>query len=456
MTLGPPKGKPTWFVSIDPEHEPDREGGGNLLRRLCSNVLTLLLIVLLLQTNLAWAAALPKLVYTLPPAQLEQARSLYHWRTALDFGSTLWGLLVLLAVLNFRWAAGLGEWAASVTHKPWLQGLCFAPLILLLLSLLHLPLAILGHHISLSYGQSVQGWGSWFIDWGKALLLDLLSGTVVLSVLFALIRNSPRWWLWLWLVSLPMQLLVVFVLPLVVDPLFNHFEPLAQTQPALVQQLERVVARTGVSIPPSRMFLMKASEKYTSSNAYVTGFGSSQRVVVWDNTIKSSPPDETLLVFGHELGHYVLRHIERGLAMGAAISLVFLWIGSQLARFLVRRYGARWHIASLEDWAATAVLLLVLAILSFLAEPIGNSISRMQEHQADVFGIEVVHGIVADPQKVDAESFQRLGEQSLEYPYPSPFVVFWTYTHPPIAEREAFAASYDPWQPGGHPRYFSK
>jgi STE24 endopeptidase len=410
----------------------------------------------LLQPHTAILTAVPDLVYSLPPGVLERARSLYHWRTGLDFGSTIWSVLVLLAFLNFRWAAGLRSWAASITSRPWLQGFCFAPVILLLLSVCHLPLAMLGHHISLSYGQSIQGWGSWFIDWNKALLLDLISGTVVLSVLFALIRRSPRWWLWLWVLSLPMQLLVVFVLPLVVDPMFNHFEPLAQTNPALVQQLERVVGRTGVSIPAARMFLMKASEKYTSSNAYVTGFGSSQRVVVWDTTIKSSPQDEILLVFGHELGHYVLHHIERGLAIGAALSLFFVWIGSHLARFLVWRYGPRWHIASLEDWAATGVLLLVFSVLSFVAEPIGNSISRMQEHQADVFGIEVVHGIVADPQKVDAESFQRLGEQSLDYPYPSPFVVFWTYTHPPIADREAFAGSYDPSQPGAHPQYFSK
>ncbi len=401
-------------------------------------------------------AAVPRLVYSLPPGVLERARSLYYWRTGLDFGSTLWSVLVLLAVLNFRWAAGLSAWAASVTRKPWLQGLCFAPLFLLLLTLFHLPVAILGHHISLSYGQSIQRWGSWFVDWGKAVMLDLVSGTVVLSVLFALIRNSRRWWLWLWVISLPMQVLVVFVLPLVVDPMFNHFEPLAQTNPALVEQLERVVGKTGVSIPPARMFLMRASEKYTSSNAYVTGFGSSQRVVVWDNTLKSSPPDEILLVFGHELGHYVLHHIERGLAIGAVLSVFFLWIGSRLTLFLILRYGPRWHIASLEDWAATGVLLLVLSILTFVAEPIGNSISRAQEHQADVFGSEVVHGIVADPQRVNAESFQRLGEESLEYPYPSPFIVFWTYTHPPIAEREAFAASYNPWLPGKHPRYFSK
>ena len=278
----------------------------------------------------------------------------------------------------------------------------------------------------------------------------------MLSGVFWLIRTSRRWWLWLWLLSLPTQVLVVFVLPLVVDPMFNHFEPLAQTHPELVQQLERVVAKSGVSIPPSRMFLMKASEKYTSSNAYVTGFGSSRRVVVWDTTLKGYPTDEILLVFGHELGHYVLHHIERGLAIAAVLSLFFLWIGTRLAEWLVWRYGARWHIASLEDWAAAAVLLMVLAILSFIVEPISNSISRMQEHQADVYGSEVVHGIVADPQKVDAESFQRLGEESLEYPYPSAFVVWWTYTHPPIAEREAFAVHYDPWRPGGHPRYFSR
>ena len=406
---------------------------------------------------LSWIdSASPRLVYTLAPEVLERARSLYYWRTGLGFGSTVWSVLVLLGFLNFRWAARLSAWAASVTPKPWAQGLCFAPVFLLMWSVFHLPLSILGHHISLAYGQSIQGWGSWFIDWGKALLLDLISGTVVLFAVFALIRKSRRWWLWLWVISLPMEVLLVFVLPLVIDPMFNHFEPLAKSNPALVQQLERVIGKTGVSIPPARMFLMKASEKYTSSNAYVTGFGSSQRVVVWDNTIKHSPPDEILLVFGHELGHYVLHHIERGLAIGAVLSLFFFWIGSRLAGFLVRRYGPGWHIASLEDWAAAAVLLMVLTVLSFIAEPIGNSVSRAQEHQADVFGSEVVHGIVADPQTVNAQSFQRLGEESLEYPYPSPFVVFWTYTHPPIAEREAFAAGYDPWGPGGHPRYFSK
>jgi STE24 endopeptidase len=393
-------------------------------------------------------------VYTLPPLKLAQAHALYLWRTALDFLSPLWSILVLLAILNFGWAARLRDWAVSLTPRKWLQGLGFAPVLLLLISVLSLPPEVVGHHVSLRYGLSVQGWSSWSVDWIKGLALNLLSGTVVFAILFAIIRRSRRWWLWFWILSLPTQVFVIFLLPVVIDPIFNHFQPLIETNPALVSQLERVAGKTDVSIPPARMFLMKASEKVTGSNAYVTGFGASKRVVVWDTTIKSSPTGEILFIFGHELGHYVLNHIQRGLIIGSAISFVFLWAGFHLARFLLRRFGARWRIASLEDWAAAVLLLLVLSILSFLADPVGNAISRDQEHQADIFGQEAIHGLVADPQRTAAQSFQRLGEESLDYPDPNPFVVFWSYSHPPISAREAFAHGYDPWQPGRQPRYF--
>ncbi len=114
-----------------------------------------------------------------------------------------------LHALEHSGAAGFSEFSLGretgrmgniVTPRPWLQGLCFAPVFLLLWTVFHLPLAILGHHISLAYGQSIQGWGSWLVDWIKALLLDLISGTVAFSVVFALIRKSRRWWLWLWVI----------------------------------------------------------------------------------------------------------------------------------------------------------------------------------------------------------------------------------------------------------------
>jgi Zn-dependent protease with chaperone function len=281
--------------------------------------------------------------------------------------------------------------------------------------------------------------------------------TLVGSLLFAIVRHSPRrWWLWFWLLSLPLMLAAVFAEPLIIDPLFNHFEPLSRSHPELVAQLEQVVKRSGETIPADHMFLMRASEKTTQMNAYVTGFGSSKRVVVWDTSLTKSSPDEVLFIFGHELGHYVLGDVVHGLMMAAAGALIGLWIAFHLSRKLVCLYWKRWEVSSMEDWGALVVLLLVFTVLSIVSEPIGNSISRYIEHRADVYGQEIIHGIVADPQTVAVRSFQRLGEESLDIPDPNPSMVFWTYSHPPIAKRAEFARDYDPWKPGGHPRFFSK
>ena len=102
------------------------------------------------------------------------------------------------------------------------------------------------------------------------------------------------------------------------------------------------------------------------------------------------------------------------------------------------------------------ILLLVLAVLSFLSEPIVNGYSRMHEHDADVYGQEAIHGIVTDPQTVAQQSFQLLGELSLTDPNPKPFVEFWTFSHPSVSSRAAFAAAYNPWIEGKHPKYFAK
>ena len=184
-----------------------------------------------------------------------------------------------------------------------MQGLIFLPLLIIAIRLLNLPLSLAGHHLGLAYGLSIERWPAWFWDWTKGLLVSLAVSTFVGSLLFAIVRHSPRrWWLWFWLLSLPLMLAGVFAEPLIIDPLFNHFEPLSRSHPELVAQLERVVARSGEKIAPDHMFLMKASEKTTEMNAYVTGFGSSKRVVVWDTSLKKSSQDEVLFIFGHELG----------------------------------------------------------------------------------------------------------------------------------------------------------
>jgi STE24 endopeptidase len=394
--------------------------------------------------------------YTLSGERLSQAIRLARDENILHFAAIGWSILVLILLLVTGAVARLRHWAAAVTGRRWLQGCLFLPALLLITSLASLPLAAIGHHLARIYRLSVQGWAGWLGDEAKALALSLIVGTLLLSLVLLIIRRAPRrWWLWFWIASIPIELATVVVYPILVDPLFNHFEPLARTHPALVDQLERVVAKSGMQIPPQRMFLMKASEKYTGVNAYVTGLGASKRVVVWDTSIEKLPTNQILFVFGHEQGHYVLGHIWKGLVFYSAVSLVFFWIGALAIRRLIRRYGARWRIPSESDWAAAAVVLLVLGILLFFLEPIGNSFSRWEEHQADIYGQEVIHGIVADPQATASASFQALGEIWLEDPSPSRFIEFWTYSHPSVAHRMYFAAHYDPWRAGERPRYFA-
>ncbi len=392
-------------------------------------------------------------IYTLPPDKLAKAIHLYHVRTLAHFGDTAWMILALWQLV--RWGAGarIRDWAARSSEKTWVQGFLVAPVWLLILSVLGLPVAVMMHRVNLEYGISIEGWGMWLADFAKGTALTLVFGSLALGALYALMRHSRWWWVWFWLLAVPVEVASVWAVPVLVDPLFNHFSPLAQADPALVPQLERVAERGGLSIPPSRMFVMDASQRYTAPNAYVTGFGGSKRIVVWDTTIKNVPQDEILAVYGHEQGHYVLEHIQKGIVFSAALMLLGLWMMDWLMRWLVRRYGAQWRIAAIDDWASLGLLLLVITVLGFLAEPIGNAFSRWEEHQADVYGQEVIHGLVPDAQGATVRSFQRLGEMWLDVPDPNPFVVFWTYSHPPTAEREAFAVAYDPWGTGEKPKY---
>lgn len=392
--------------------------------------------------------------YTLPPDKLAKAIALSHARNLAYFGGIAWTILALYLLLHFGVGSAIRDLAARASRRRWVQGLIVAPIWLAILSILGLPIDLAMHRVNVRYGLSVEPWSMWWTDFAKSTAISLVVGTVVLIALYALMRRSPRrWWLWFWILAIPVQVAVVFVVPVLIDPLFNHFSPLTKADPALVDQLERVAARGHLEIPPSRMYVMDASAKVTGPNAYVTGLGASKRIVVWDNTLREMPNDEILGIYGHEQGHYVLQHIYKGLAFSVAVMFVFFWIAYRMLLFLVRRFGSKWRIPSLDDWSSLGLLLLVATVLGFFADPVGNAFSRHIEHQADVYGQEVIHGLVPSPQATMAEGFQHLGELWLDEPHPNPFIVFWTYSHPPTADRMRFAANYDPWAPGKHPRY---
>ncbi|HXZ26555.1 MAG TPA: M48 family metallopeptidase [Terriglobales bacterium] len=392
--------------------------------------------------------------YTLPPEKYEQAVAYARARYILYFLSFAWGLLVLLLVLRWRLAARFRDWAERAVRFRFLQAWIFVPLFLLTLGVLELPPDLYGQWLSRHYQQSVQGWGSWAWDWTKGQLLGFVLGSLLIWLLYAVIRRSPRfWWLWFWLAALPILVFLLLITPMVIEPLFFKFEPLQKEQPLLTSEIQKVVHRGGLVIPDRRMFEMKASEKMKSLNAYVTGLGASKRVVVYDTTIQKMTVPEILFVFGHEMGHYVLDHVWKGIAFAAAVLLLFLYLGYRALGWTLARRGARWGIRGVDDWASLPVLLLWLSIFGFLFSPVSASFSRYLEHQADIYGLEVTHGLVADPQQNAAQAFQILGEVNLDDPDPNPFIRVWLYDHPPLNERIQFVLHYDPWAQGKEPEF---
>ena len=394
--------------------------------------------------------------YTLPPDKLAKAIALSRIRNVLDIAGSVWGILFLWILLATRAWARVEAWAQRRTPRRWLQGVLFFFAFFIFITLASLPLDIYSEHASRSFGISVQGWPGWFGDQGKGLALALVFGTLILLLFNWIVRRWPRrYWFGIWLVTLPILIAVMFVEPIVIEPLFDKFEPLQQTNPALVQQLEKVVARTGTQIPPSRMFLMKASLKTNGLNAYVSGIGATRRIVVWDTTAGRIPDDEVLFIFGHESGHYVLHHIPKMLA-GTAVGLFFVYWGcAVLAAWMVRRFGPGWGAGEISSRTGFVVLLFVISIAGFLLEPVSNGFSRYFEHQADIYGQEAIHGIVTNPQKTAVAAFNALGEAWLEEPNPSPFIEFWLYNHPSVEQRANFAAHYNPWPDGGHGKFFA-
>jgi STE24 endopeptidase len=401
--------------------------------------------------------------YNLPPDKLAKAIALDKIRITLDIAGSLWGMVFLWLLLSRRWAAGLQAWAARLTSRRWVQGLVFFAAFIVITAIASFPLDAIGHAVSRNYGISVQHWGGWLGDQAKGLGVSLVITTWIMLLFNWLVRVSPRaYWFWVWLVSLPLILLAVFASPLIIDPIFNHFEPLTKTHAVLVTKLETVVARTGTNIPPERMFLMKASEKSNGLNAYVTGIGASKRFVMWDTATDRLPDEEIMYVFGHESGHYVLGHIPKMLSIFAVGLFFVFWACARLSEAMLRRFGARWGIeggpgvAPIATRAGFVALFLVLNVVGFLITPATNTISRHYEHQADVYGQEAMHGLIPDPQRTAVSGFNHLGEAWLENPNPSPFVEFWLYNHPSVKSRANFAAHYDPWANGGHGEFFSK
>ena len=388
--------------------------------------------------------------YTLPPDVYEKTKKLEKIELTLFVVSPVYGLILLWFFLRWKLGPKYRNWAEGASGKFVVQALIFAPLFVLTLDVLSLPVDIFHHQIVRDYGLSVQGWGSWAWDWTKGELLNVITGFIFIWILYAVIRKSPRrWWFYFWLASIPVIVALVTITPVVIDPMFHKFVPMQQKDPQLTAALESMIQRAGQDIPPERIYWMNASEKLNEVNAYVTGLGASKRMVVWDTTLAKMNTPQIVFVCGHEMGHYVLNHIPKGLTLAAIVSLILFYLGYRLIGGFLARRGTAWDVRSVGDLASLPALLILLSVASLVLTPLTNGVSRYFEHQADQYGLEVTHGLTPDSGQVAAQSFQVLGEVNLDYPDPSPLDVLVTYNHPATRDRVRFALTYDPWAKGG-------
>jgi STE24 endopeptidase len=389
--------------------------------------------------------------YTLPPDLYQKSKKLEKLKLIFFVLEPVYGLIVLWLFLRWKLGPKYRNWAeGGGPRKLFLQVLIFAPLFVLTLDVFTLPVDIARHIVTHDYGLSVQGWGSWAWDWAKGELVNVVVGSILILILYAVIRSSPRrWWLYFWLASLPLTALLIFLQPVVIDPMFHKFVPMQQKDPELTVALEQMIHRAGQNIPPERIYWMNASEKVNELNAYVTGIGTSKRVVVWDTTLAKMDTQQVVAVCGHEMGHYVLNHIPKGMAIEAIGSLILFFLGYRVIGGFLARYGPAWGIRSVGDLASLPALLILLSVASLVLTPAANTVSRYFEHQADQYALEVTHGLTPDSGQVAAQTFQILGEVDLDYPDPGTVDVWMTYDHPATRDRVTFSLTYDPWDSGG-------
>jgi Zn-dependent protease with chaperone function len=292
------------------------------------------------------------------------------------------------------------------------------------------------------FGLSTQSLGAWALDQGKAFGFEIVAIGVLplLALAWRVIESHPtRWWLWLSLGVLPVATATVLLQPLVFDPLFNKFTPLHDA--TLRTEILALAARA--DIPARHVYEVDMSTKTRKVNAYVSGFGASQRIVIWDTTLQKMAHDEILFVMGHEMGHYVLHHIWKGLGWVTLGSFAVLWLTAWLTGALLARYGGRWGVQGAGDLAAMPLLFAMLALVNFVGAPVSNAISRGVEHEADVFSLELTHDNDAG-----ARSFLKLAEDNRSNPEPATWVKLLLFDHPPLGERIRFALEYKPWERG--------
>ncbi len=341
-----------------------------------------------------------------------------------------WGsLAVSLAVACWLGFGRRGRALAARMRGPWwVQAVLVVAALAIIGRVVTLPFAIGYRRLTLDAGLSTSSWGEWAVDVVKGEVVDIVVTSIAVLTLVACARRWRRAWPAIaGGVLAAFVVLASFVYPLVVEPLFNSFEPLPDSQ--LRTEILRLADEEGVDV--DEVLVADASRRTTTLNAYVSGFGGTRRVVVYDTLIDDAPKQQALSVVAHELAHAKYDDVVTGTLLGAAGAVAGGGLLGLVGGWLSRRGRPE-----IREVGAVPAVLALAALATILSAPVQNGISRQLETRADVTALQATNA----PQPFVGLQ-RRLATRSLADPTPPAWSQFWFGSHPTVLERVALARS---------------
>jgi STE24 endopeptidase len=325
---------------------------------------------------------------TVPPDKKARSDAYFeggYWLILWDF---LYGAAVALLLLSTRLSSRMRSLAERLTRFQPLRTFAYWVQYLLVTTVLTFPLTVYeGFVREHQYALATQTFAPWLADQLKSLALGLLLGGLAITALFGIVRRLPRTWhIWGAVAGLGLTALFTMIFPVFIAPLFNQYTKLTDST---VRDPILSLARAN-GIPATEVYEVDASRQSTRISANVSGFLGTERITLNDNLLKRSTLPEIMSVMGHEMGHYVLNHVYKGLLFTLIVLVVFFAGLRRALDWSLARWGARWEIRGVSDPAVLPLAVLIVSIFSFLYTPIGNTVTRTMEYEADMFGLNAV------------------------------------------------------------------
>lgn len=305
-----------------------------------------------------------------------------YWLQLWDF---LYGVVVCLLLLNLRWSAAMRNVAERLSRFKPIQTFLYWLQYILLTSIIGFPLTYYADYLrEHQYGLATQTFGPWMGDQMKSLLVGIIFGGLLVTALFGVVRRLPRtWWIWGTAVCVVFTAIGAMIAPVYIFPMFNKITPLQN--PALTQPILSMARANG--IPAHDVYEIDASRQSTRMSANVSGFGQTMRITMNDNLLRRGTPEEIKSVMGHEMGHYVLNHIYKGIIFETLVFLCFFGFLNWSIKWCLARWGDKWQISGIGDPAVLPLVVLLGSLFFFVMTPINNTATRTAEAEADMFGV---------------------------------------------------------------------